>query len=78
DDFLLSLNDEVPAAAPADNEFTLDTEAAEEPALSLPDDFDLSLADEPTEPAAPEKGEDSFAAQLDEVSAQLDELASNL
>ncbi|MCS8319388.1 porin, partial [Pseudomonas aeruginosa] len=29
DDFLLSLNDEVPAAAPADNEFTLDTEAAE-------------------------------------------------
>lgn len=26
DDFLLSLNDEVPAAAPADNEFTLDTE----------------------------------------------------
>ncbi|MBE1084699.1 hypothetical protein IH752_28170, partial [Escherichia coli] len=40
--------------------------------------FDLSLADEPTEPAAPEKGEDSFAAQLDEVSAQLDELASNL
>ncbi|MFU7269125.1 FimV/HubP family polar landmark protein [Pseudomonas aeruginosa] len=78
DDFLLSLNDEVPAAAPADNEFTLDAEAAEEPALSLPDDFDLSLADEPTEPAAPEKGEDSFAAQLDEVSAQLDELASNL
>ncbi|MDC3898349.1 FimV family protein [Pseudomonas aeruginosa] len=78
DDFLLSLNDEVPAAAPANNEFTLDTEAAEEPALSLPDDFDLSLADEPTEPAAPEKGEDSFAAQLDEVSAQLDELASNL
>ncbi|HCF0933848.1 TPA: FimV family protein [Pseudomonas aeruginosa] len=78
DDFLLSLNDEVPAAAPADNEFTLDTEAAEEPALSLPDDFDLSLADEPTEPAAPERGEDSFAAQLDEVSAQLDELASNL
>ncbi|MBG7069369.1 FimV family protein [Pseudomonas aeruginosa] len=78
DDFLLSLTDEVPAAAPADNEFTLDTEAAEEPALSLPDDFDLSLADEPTEPAAPEKGEDSFAAQLDEVSAQLDELASNL
>ncbi len=78
DDFLLSLNDEVPAATPADNEFTLDTEAAEEPALSLPDDFDLSLADEPAEPAAPAKSEDSFAAQLDEVSAQLDELASNL
>ncbi|MBG5753458.1 FimV family protein [Pseudomonas aeruginosa] len=74
DDFLLSLNDD----APADNGFGLDTEAADEPSLSLPDDFDLSLADEPVEPAVPAKSEDSFAAQLDEVSAQLDELASNL
>ncbi|MFU7351296.1 motility hub landmark protein FimV [Pseudomonas paraeruginosa] len=78
DDFLLSLNDDAPAAAPADNGFGLDTEAADEPSLSLPDDFDLSLADEPAEPAVPAKSEDSFAAQLDEVSAQLDELASNL
>ncbi|KPD31183.1 MULTISPECIES: motility hub landmark protein FimV [Pseudomonas aeruginosa group] len=78
DDFLLSLNDDAPAAAPADNGFGLDTEAADEPSLSLPDDFDLSLADEPVEPAVPAKSEDSFAAQLDEVSAQLDELASNL
>ncbi|AVK09058.1 fimV N-terminal domain [Pseudomonas paraeruginosa] len=78
DDFLLSLNDDARAAAPADNGFGLDTEAADEPSLSLPDDFDLSLADEPVEPAVPAKSEDSFAAQLDEVSAQLDELASNL
>lgn len=78
DDFLLSLNDDAAAAAPADNGFGLDTEAADEPSLSLPDDFDLSLADEPAEPAVPAKSEDSFAAQLDEVSAQLDELASNL
>ncbi|MBG7006986.1 FimV family protein [Pseudomonas aeruginosa] len=78
DDFLLSLNDDAAAAAPADNGFGLDTEAADEPSLSLPDDFDLSLADEPVEPAVPAKSEDSFAAQLDEVSAQLDELASNL
>ncbi|MGC3356717.1 hypothetical protein, partial [Pseudomonas aeruginosa] len=72
-----SLNDDVAGAARGDNEFTLDTEAAEEPALCLPDDFDLSLADEPTVPAAPEKGVVSFAAPLDEVCAQLDELASN-
>ncbi|MBH9344743.1 FimV family protein [Pseudomonas aeruginosa] len=78
DDFLLSLNDDAAAAAPADNGFGLDTEAADEPSLSLPDDFDLSLADEPAEPAVPAKSEDSFAAQLDEGSAQLDELASNL
>ncbi|MBW5462029.1 peptigoglycan-binding protein LysM (plasmid) [Pseudomonas aeruginosa] len=78
DDFLLSLNDDAAAAADAASDIGLDTEAADEPSLSLPDDFDLSLADEPAEPAVPAKSEDSFAAQLDEVSAQLDELASNL
>jgi pilus assembly protein FimV len=66
DDFMLSLEDE-PAvslsSAPAEAE------------LDMSADFDLSLADEPvaTAPAA-----DSFAAQLDEVSAELEQLSGGL
>ncbi|MFG0379609.1 FimV/HubP family polar landmark protein [Pseudomonas sp. zbq_18] len=56
--FMLSLDDE-PTAPSAEGD------------LSMPSDFDLSLADET--PAA-----DSFAAQLDEVSAELDELSGSL
>ncbi|QKE63732.1 FimV family protein [Aquipseudomonas campi] len=66
DDFMLSLEDE-PAvslsSAPAEAE------------LDMSADFDLSLADEPvaSAPAA-----DSFAAQLDEVSAELEQLSGGL
>ncbi|WP_437881266.1 FimV/HubP family polar landmark protein [Pseudomonas sp. LRF_L74] len=60
DDFLLSLDE--PKAEPA---------AAD---LGLPDDFDLSL---PEEPAVAEPQADSFAAQLDEVSAELDQLGGD-
>lgn len=66
DDFMLSLEDE-PAvslsSAPA---------AAE---LDMSADFDLSLADEP---AAAAPVVDSFAAQLDEVSAELEQLSGGL
>ncbi|MGL4316179.1 MAG: FimV/HubP family polar landmark protein [Pseudomonas sp.] len=64
DEFMLSLDDE-PAVAPV----------ASAPAdLDLSSDFDLSLADEA--PAAP--AQDSFAAQLEEVSAELDQLSGSL
>jgi pilus assembly protein FimV len=74
DDFLLSLDDE-PSAAPA----------AVEPSFELPvdelgsefdlsADFDLSLNDDaPVQPSS-----DSFAAQLDEVSAELDLLSDDM
>ena len=64
DDFMLSLDDEPIASSAASGEADLD----------MPADFDLSLADEvPSTPA-----DDSFAAQLDEVSAELDQLSSGL
>ncbi|MDD0842597.1 FimV/HubP family polar landmark protein [Pseudomonas sp. Gutcm_11s] len=66
DDFMLSLDDEpITPAAPA---------PSAEVDLDMPADFDLSLADEA--PAVP--AEDSFAAQLDEVSAELDQLSNGL
>ena len=74
DDFLLSLDDE-PAAAPAtaDASFELPTdESAGDFDLSA--DFDLSLGEEaPAQPSS-----DSFAAQLDEVTAELDMLTEDL
>ncbi|MDG9922864.1 MULTISPECIES: FimV/HubP family polar landmark protein [unclassified Pseudomonas] len=64
DDFMLSLDDEPIASSAASGEVDLD----------MPADFDLSLAEEtPSTPA-----DDSFAAQLDEVSAELDQLSSGL
>jgi len=67
DDFLLSLDDDakgLPAAAtPAVPEVALDD-------LDLPADFDLSLADEMDAP-------DAFAAELDDVNAELDRLAQS-
>ncbi|MHC8361111.1 FimV/HubP family polar landmark protein [Pseudomonas sp. LS2P72] len=73
DDFLLSLDDGVK---------DLDLPAAETPAvpevapdnLELPADFDLSLADEMDAPDAP----DAFAAELDDVNAELDRLSQSL
>ncbi|VVO13408.1 FimV/HubP family polar landmark protein [Pseudomonas fluorescens] len=71
DEFLLSLEDELktPAvtAAPTMNETPLDD-------LDLLDDFDLSLADEIDAPAEP----DAFAAELNDVNAELDRLSQSL
>ncbi|VVP88772.1 hypothetical protein PS918_03019 [Pseudomonas fluorescens] len=72
DDFLLSLDDDLkdlPVAeeAPAAPEVALDD-------LELPADFDLSLADEMDAPAAP----DAFAAELDDVNAELDRLSQSI
>lgn len=81
DDFLLSLDESsAPAAVePAGELADLSLELPEDTAaadLELPADFDLSLAEEPQ--AQPELEADSFAAQLDEVSAELDQLAGSL
>ena len=74
DDFLLSLDDE-PGAAPvaAESGFDLPDEQAGGD-FDLPADFDLALNDEA--PAQPSN--DSFAAQLDEVSAELNLLSDDL
>ena len=79
DDFLLSLDDEVaePAADAelADLGLDLPAETAADADLDLPADFDLSLGDE--EPAKPVADVGSFAAQLDEVNAELEKLSAD-
>lgn len=78
DDFLLSLDDEAPLSQPANELSDLGLDLPEEtPAadLDLPADFDLSLEDEAPAQADVEPG--SFAAQLDEVSAELDQLSTD-
>ncbi|WP_061239016.1 FimV/HubP family polar landmark protein [Ectopseudomonas composti] len=78
DDFLLSLDDEAPLSQPANDLSGLGLDLPEEtPAadLDLPADFDLSLEDEAPAQADVEPG--SFAAQLDEVSAELDQLSTD-
>ncbi|MDZ4332569.1 MAG: FimV/HubP family polar landmark protein [Pseudomonas sp.] len=74
DDFLLSLDDEPSAAlVVAEPGFDLPSEQAGGD-FDLSADFDLSLNDEaPAQPSS-----DSFAAQLDEVSAELDLLSDDL
>jgi pilus assembly protein FimV len=73
DDFLLSLDDgvkdlDIPVAeTPVVPEVALDD-------LELPADFDLSLADEMDAPDAP----DAFAAELEDVNAELDRLSQSL
>jgi pilus assembly protein FimV len=78
DDFLLSL-DEEPSAIPVAAEPSFDLPTAL-PADEAEDDFDLSadfdLALSSETPAQPSG--DSFAAQLDEVSAELDLLSDDL
>ena len=74
DDFLLSLDDE-PAAAPAVAETSFELPGEESAGdFDLSADFDLSLSEEA--PALPSS--DSFAAQLDEVTAELDLLTEDL
>ena len=78
DDFLLSLDDDAPLNQPADDLSDLSLDLAEEAPsanLDLPADFDLSLEDET--PAQPAVAPDSFAAQLDEVTAELDQLSTD-
>ncbi|MDD0994492.1 peptidoglycan-binding protein [Pseudomonas sp. TNT2022 ID1044] len=71
DDFLLDLDDgvkDLPSTeAPTVAEAPLDD-------LELPADFDLSLADEMDDSTAP----DAFAAELDDVNAELDRLSQSL
>jgi pilus assembly protein FimV len=70
DDFLLSLDDE-PTAAEASFDLPAEDAGGD---FDLSADFDLSLNDEvPAQPSS-----DSFAAQLDEVSAELDLLSDDL
>lgn len=77
DEFLLSLDDE-PSAAPAGDELAgLSLELPGDDAdgaFDLPADFDLSLGDE----LPGDSGSDSFATQLEEVTAELDQLANSL
>ena len=78
DEFLLSLDDEPAATASnelADMSLELPGEAAEND-FDLPADFDLSMNDEAEAPAQPSA--DSFSAQLDEVTAELDQLSESL
>lgn len=78
DDFLLSLDDDAPLNQSADDLSDLSIDLAEETPsanLDLPADFDLSLEDET--PAQPVVAPDSFAAQLDEVTAELDQLSTD-
>lgn len=78
DEFLLSLDDDMPLSQPADDLSDLSLDLPEEtPAadLDLPADFDLSLEDEA--PVQPAVEPDSFAAQLDEVTAELDQLSND-
>lgn len=88
-DFDLDLQLDAPASAQSDDDFLSgledqmkDVPAVEPPTLTpaalddfdLPEDFDLSLADEPEAGAKP----DAFASELDDVNAELDRLSQSL
>lgn len=88
-DFDLDLQLDAPASAQSDDDFLSgleeqmkDVPAVEPPTLTpaalddfdLPEDFDLSLADEPESATKP----DAFASELDDVNAELDRLSQSL
>ncbi|WP_411565469.1 FimV/HubP family polar landmark protein [Pseudomonas orientalis] len=88
-DFDLDLQLDAPASAQSDDDFLSgleeqikDAPAVEPPTLApaalddfdLPEDFDLSLADEPESAAKP----DAFTSELDDVNAELDRLSQSL
>ena len=88
-DFDLDLQLDAPASAQSDDDFLSgledqmkDVTAVEPPTLTpsalddfeLPEDFDLSLADEPETAVKP----DAFASELDNVNAELDSLSQRL
>ncbi|MFL1415787.1 FimV/HubP family polar landmark protein [Pseudomonas fildesensis] len=90
-DFDLDMQLDAPASAQSDDDFLSgledqmkDVPAVEPPTLTpaalddfdLPEDFDLSLADEPDAPAAAKP--DAFASELDDVNAELDRLSQSL
>ena len=90
-DFDLDLQLEAPASAQSDDDFLSgledqmkDLPPVEPPTLTpaaldefdLPEDFDLSLADEPPAPATAKP--DAFTSELDDVNAELDRLSQSL
>ncbi|MEX5512675.1 FimV/HubP family polar landmark protein [Pseudomonas paralactis] len=72
DDFLSGLEEQMKDVPPVEPP-TLTPAALDE--FELPEDFDLSLADEPMAPAAKP---DAFASELDDVNAELDRLSQSL
>ncbi|MBJ2215186.1 MULTISPECIES: FimV family protein [Pseudomonas] len=72
DDFLSGLEEQIKDVPPVEPP-TLTPAALDE--FDLPEDFDLSLADEPSNPAAKP---DAFASELDDVNAELDRLSQSL
>jgi pilus assembly protein FimV len=90
-DFDLDLQLDPPSSTQSDDEFLSgledqmkDLPPVEPPTLTpadlddldLPEDFDLSLADEPEAPASTKP--DAFASELDDVNAELDRLSQSL
>lgn len=72
DDFLSGLEEQIKDVPPVEPP-TLTPAALDE--FDLPEDFDLSLADEPSKPAGKP---DAFASELDDVNAELDRLSQSL
>ncbi|AZE62183.1 MULTISPECIES: FimV/HubP family polar landmark protein [Pseudomonas fluorescens group] len=72
DEFLSGLEGQVADVPPVEPP-TLTPAALDE--FELPEDFDLSLADEPNAPAAKP---DAFSSELDDVNAELDRLSQSL
>ncbi|VVO87484.1 FimV/HubP family polar landmark protein [Pseudomonas fluorescens] len=73
DDFLLDLDDGVKDLSPVEPPVVADVPQDD---LELPADFDLSLADEMDSNPAAEP--DAFAAELDDVNAELDRLSQSI
>lgn len=73
DDFLLDLDDGVKDLPPVEPPVVADVPQDD---LELPADFDLSLADEMDSNPAAEP--DAFAAELDDVNAELDRLSQSI
>jgi len=73
DDFMSGLEDQMKDLPPVEPP-TLTPAARDD--LDLPEDFDLSLADEPGASEAPKPN--AFSSQLDDVNAELDRLSQSL
>ncbi|NWC94050.1 MULTISPECIES: FimV family protein [unclassified Pseudomonas] len=73
DDFLSGLEDQMKDLPPVEPPTLTPTDLDD---LDLPEDFDLSLADEPEAPVAAKP--DAFASELDDVNAELDRLSQSL
>jgi pilus assembly protein FimV len=73
DDFLSGLEDQMKDLPPVEPPTLTPADLDD---LDLPEDFDLSLADEPEAPAAAKP--DAFASELDDVNAELDRLSQSL